>query len=139
MGWWWQPKMSFGFTAKAAGVFQETFVLMFVALGPQLRYFVSQHWAVTGMAGFGLTQGLSRVPQTNVPRPPSSAELGARRGIIGQAQLAYFFWPKKSHAFAPTLTFMAGSQSERSFSAIALGLTYQSGRPKYDGDVTSTW
>jgi hypothetical protein len=139
MGWWWRPNLTLAPAAKAAAIFQDTYVLMFVGLGANLRWFATRNWAFSLMPGFALSQGLSRVSQENVPRPPSSGALGARRGLFAQAQATYFFWPKRGYAIGPTVTFMTGKQSERSFSAIAIGFTYQSGRPSYAGDLTSDW
>jgi len=135
-GWWAYPDLILSPAAEVHLILTSTYLFMLIAVGPQVRWFYKKSLALTGFVSFAFSQGLSRVDESHVPPPPSFQSLGARRGIFGTVQLAYLSWLTQAVAFGPVLNLSIGIQSERTITVIALGLTYQSGKPNYTGDVT---
>jgi|GEM_PF-5522491 len=139
MSWWWTPRLTFGPTVKATGIFDLTYAYMFVQLGPQARWFMSRRWNLTGFTLFGVSRGLSRVEQSHIPGPPDTVALRARKGLAIGAELTHLFWVSRNFSFGPTLGFWKGKQGERTWSMMTIGITYQSGRPEYGGSVIDDW
>lgn len=135
LGWWWTPKFTIGLFARAGMMLKNEYLFMMVMLGPQARYFLTKNLAITGFAGLNFTQGLSRVPTTHIPVPPSDTELRARRGLAVGGQIAWLFWPKRDLGLGPAITYWRGSSGDRSFSMVTFGFTYQSGKPNLSGSV----
>ena len=136
-GRWWTSSVILSLSARASGLFQELDVFMMANVGPQVKYWFSQRWAVDAYLGYGISQGLNRVDRNHVPLPPKDTVLRARHGPLLALELSYFFWPKRDMGIAPTVSYWKGSQDERNQSMISLGVTIQMGRPNYTGDVTS--
>lgn len=139
MGWWWKPNLVFSGLGRLGGMLSETFVFMMVSLGPELRWFATQHWMIATNVSFQYSQGLTRVPAAHIPPPPDPNHLDARYGVSGAAGVAYMFWPNRTMGIGPMISATYGLQRERTYSNISFGITFQSGRPNYTGDLTSTW
>ena len=139
VGWWWKPNLALSGFIRGSMVLETSFLYMQISLGPEIRYFISKDWAVTGLLGYGFSQGLTRVEASAIPPPPNPDTLNLRSGPVLGAQIAYLFWTKRDLAIGPALSYWYGSQGERSQQAIVFGLTYQGGRPNYNGDVTGAF
>ena len=139
MGWWWKPNLILSGLGRFGGMLSQTFVFMMVSIGPELRWFVTQHWMFTTNISIQYSQGITRVLATHIPPPPDQVYLDARYGVSGTAGVAYMFWPNRTLGIGPTLSATFGTQRERAFTNLMLGITFQSGRPNYTGDLTSTW
>ncbi len=139
MGWWWKPNLVFSGVGRLGGMLADTFMFMMVSLGPELRYFLTQHWMFAGSIALQYSQGFTRVPATHIPPPPSEAYINARYGISGGVSAAYMFWPNRTLGIGPIASAYYGTQSDRTFMIFSLGITFQSGRPNYTGDLTSGW
>jgi hypothetical protein len=139
MGWWWKPNLVFSGIGRLGGMLSETFVFMMVSIGPELRWFITQHWMVATNISLQYSQGLTRVPQAHIPPPPNPDHLDARYGVSGTANVAYMFWPNRKLGIGPIIGATYGFQRERQYLNLTLGITFQSGRPDYNGDLTSTW
>jgi hypothetical protein len=114
---------------------KEEYLFLMVSLGPQLRYFVTRNLAITGWFGYGVSQGLSRVPTYHLPPPPTDTALQARRGFLYGGQIAWMFWAKRDLAIGPAINYWHGTMGERTFSLLSFGVTYQSGKPNLTGSV----
>lgn len=139
MGWWWKPTMTLSGFVRFGGTFSKTFVFMMASFGPQLRYFPNRNTVLGVLTGYQFSQGLTRVSATHLPPPPNPRTLAARHGLMGGVHAGYLFWPTKSLAMGPVFNAIAGIQDERKFLLLTLGITFQSGRPDYKGDVTELW
>lgn len=136
-GWWWFPKLVVGPSARASGFLRDTHGFMQVTVGPMVRWLVDPNWFWSLYAGWGLSNGLNRVPETNIPPPPASSQLATRRGPLFGTTIGYVFWGRRDFAIGPLLGLWKGSQDERSQFALTLGVGIQGGRPNISGDVTA--
>lgn len=137
MGWWATPRIVASPFARVTAVFESNFTFFQVTAGVQGRYFITQNWVAGALAGFGGGQGLSRLPEARVPLPPSDETLATRFGLLAGIHGAYLFWPSRSFGVGPAVAVYVGSQGERSQVMYTIGVTFQSGRPAYDGDLTA--
>ncbi len=138
IGWWWLPKLIVGPSVRATGFLKSTHAFMQVTAGPLVRWLVGENWIWSAYAGWGLSNGLNLVPETNIPPPPSNSQLATRRGPQFGTTLAYLFWSRRDFGIGPHLGIWKGSQDERSQFAITLGVGLQSGRPNLRGDLTAS-
>lgn len=135
-GWWALPNLILDFSARISGTLGDTYVYVLGALGPQVHFVPNKHVIMSAFAGFGISQGLTRVQQASVPPPPSEQALAGRTGFVFNARLGYLFWKNREMGIGPAFSLSLGTQGERSFQSYSIGVTYQGGRPNYTGDVT---
>lgn len=138
MGWWWKPDLILSGFGLVDAIFTSTHIYSTISVGPQLRYFLDDHWALTGRVGFQVSQGFSRVEATHIPPPPTQTALDLRSGLNLTAQVSRMFWLKRDLAVGPYVATRVGFQSERTYFEFSLGFTYQDGKPNLSGDLLET-
>jgi hypothetical protein len=135
MGWWWTPRLIASVGLSGLVQLKETYVFGLLALGPKVRWLLGERWILGAGIGYGVSQGLSRVPQSHIPPPPGDPVLEARLGPSASLQAGVLFWPRRDLGIGPSVTYTIGKHAERSFSIVTVGISYQSGRPNYTGSV----
>ena len=138
-GWWVTPSFVVMGSGQALTIYTGTFMYLMAGVVAEVRYFPNQHLAVSFSPLYAVSVGLTRVGQANIPPPPTQTALAQRLGPLFEWQATYLFWPRRTFALGPALSFMTGKQGERSLTMISLSLTIQTGRPNYSGSVTESW
>jgi hypothetical protein len=136
IGWWWRPDLIVGVFGRPAMIFEDTYLFMLISVGPEVRFMANSHWQISAHFGYAFSETLTRVADTHIPPPPSDQTAAARDGWAYGGQVAYLMWTRRDLALGPSLAYWGGTQRERTFSAITIGITLQDGRPNYTGDVT---
>lgn len=137
MGWWANPELAVSPYLQGFTALESSYIFVLFGAGIKIRYFLTKNWPFSGYFGWGLSQGFSRTPQSVLPYPPNQDQLAARRGTNVSLQAAYLYWSKRTFGIGPSFTVTFGSQTERTFFAFSLGMTFQSGRPNFVDDLTA--